>query len=78
MHDLIYQNDISRMMGFVNKTCLDWESFRHRQEQFLSLQNRQQTENGMVDIDGDMKRENNSKNQFFRVVKSKTEVKCDD
>lgn len=75
MHDMIYQTDIFRMMGFVNKTCLNWEVYRNRQERYLSLLNRQEQEGASVNFESDALVERAHQNQFFRVVKSKTEVR---
>lgn len=74
---MIYQKDIFRMMEVVNKTCLNWETFRTRQEIYLNSFSRQENsiKNNHQSSETVLALEKENKSQFFRVVKSKTEVK---
>jgi hypothetical protein len=74
MHDLIYQSDIFKMMGFVSRTCIKWDVYRTRQERFLKLLNKDESDEEAEPDSAAEMGEKSSENQFFRVVKSKTEV----
>lgn len=70
MHDMIYQTDICKMINFVSKTCIKWDVYKARQERYLSLMHSQE-DGGADEAESPQPSQDN---QFFRVVKSKTEV----
>lgn len=80
---MIYQNDVFRMMNFVSKTCLNWATFKKRQEIYLSTFNKEETISEEPELNLPEGQESSCaviqtrpscNHQFFRVVKSKTEV----
>lgn len=71
MHDMIYQNDKLKMMNFVSRTCIKWDTYRTRQERYLRLMNK---EDDIEEVPEDEVVAKVPESQFFRVVKSKTEV----
>jgi len=73
LHDLIYQKDIFRMMAVVGTTCLRWEVFRQRQERYMSSLSLQSSAE-QTEEDLELASRQSRCSQFFRVVKSKSEV----
>lgn len=71
MHDMIYQNDKLKMMNFVSRTCIKWDTYRTRQERYLRLMNK---EDDIEEVPEEEVVSSVPESQFFRVVKSKTEV----
>lgn len=68
---MIYQNDKIKMMNFLSKTCIKWDVYRTRQERYLKLMNK---EEDLEPAAEEEMTQNKEESQFFRVVKSKTEV----
>ena len=61
------------MMTVVGTTCLRWEDFRQRQERYMrSLHQQSPGEHTEEDMESGSKPSKGS--QYFRVIKSKTEV----
>lgn len=89
MHDLIYKQDKNKLLSYISKTCIKWETYRNRQEVYLkTLDHREDVEEVENEDESDHEEpveeravvakpataQTHRQKQFFRVVKSKTEV----
>lgn len=89
MHDLIYKQDKNKLLGYISKTCIKWETYRNRQEVYLKtldhcedveeVENEDESDHEELAEPGaalvkPVNTQPHRQKQFFRVVKSKTEV----
>jgi hypothetical protein len=78
MHDHIYQNDIFKLMNIVSDTALKWEQVRGRQEIYMNkVSGADESDDECTDQKASplSTSERINQHQYFRVVKSKTEVR---